>query len=226
MFDLFSSSSGSEGGEGLSKMRADFGQMLDSGRHVFDTAANAFLGGTDLSVIRHDLFATDKRINKAEQQIRRQIVVHASVHGSGDFPGCLVLMSVVKDAERVGDYSKNIFDLAELSPHPPAGAYRDSLIELKDQISVLMADCRVVFDTEDASAAREQIAVAERIEDQCDDKIAELIQSDDDDKMSVTYALAYRYFKRVTSHIFNVMTTVVQPIHKIDFAVKPEKPKS
>ena len=89
-----------------------------------------------------------------------------------------------------------------------------------------MADCRVVFDTEDTAAAREQIAVAEKIEDQCDDKIAELIQSDDDDKMSVTYALAYRYFKRVTSHIFNVMTTVVQPIHKIDFAVKPEKPKS
>ena len=54
-------------------MRTEFGQMLDSGRHIFDTAANAFLGGTDLEVIREDLFATDKRINRAERQIRAAI---------------------------------------------------------------------------------------------------------------------------------------------------------
>ena len=44
MFDWFTSS-GDRGASGLEKMRAEFGQMLDAGRHVFDTAANAFLGG-------------------------------------------------------------------------------------------------------------------------------------------------------------------------------------
>ncbi len=61
MFDWFLSSA-KGGSAGLEKMRAEFGQMLDAGRHVFDTASNAFLGGTDLEVIRQDLFATDKRI--------------------------------------------------------------------------------------------------------------------------------------------------------------------
>ncbi|MEK6248840.1 MAG: PhoU domain-containing protein, partial [Planctomycetales bacterium] len=120
MFDWFSAKTEPAGTVGLEDMRAQFGQMLDAGRHTFDTAANAFLGGTDLEVIRKDLFDTDKRINQAEQRIRREIVVHATVHGAVVFPACLVLMSIVKDAERVGDYSMNIFDLAELTPQPPA----------------------------------------------------------------------------------------------------------
>ena len=98
-------------GVGMERLRAEFGQMLDAGRHVFDIAANAFLGGTDPEVIRKDLFSTDKRINKSERRIRRELVVHATIHGVTHFPGCLVLMSLVKDAERVGDYSKNLFEI-------------------------------------------------------------------------------------------------------------------
>ena len=132
MFDWFKSEGGT-GSVGLQRMRTDFGQMLDSGRHMFDTASNAFLGGTDLEVIREDLFATDKRINRGERQIRRELVVHASVHGATEFPPCLVLMSIVKDAERVGDYGKNLFDLAELTPSVPSGEHRDCLVGLKDR---------------------------------------------------------------------------------------------
>ena len=144
MFSWFSGEN--KGVSGQEKMRAEFGQMLDAGRHIFDAAANAFLGGTDVEVIRPDLFETDKRINHSEQRIRREIVVHATVHGAVSFPACLVLMSVVKDAERLGDYAKNIFDLAELSRNPPAGEFKDDLVKLKDRISLLMASCREAFD--------------------------------------------------------------------------------
>ena len=205
---------------GLQKMRAEFGQMLDAGRHVFDTAANAFLGGTDLDVIRHDLFTTDKRINRAEQQIRREIVVHASVHGATEFPACLVLMSVVKDAERVGDYAKNIFDLAELAPHPPAGEHKDRLVALKDDISRIMATCREIFDSQEDERATELIREAQRMEDLCDNEVRCLIEEASEVEMSPTYVLAYRYFKRVVSHVRNITSSVVQPVDKLDF---PEK---
>ena len=219
MFDWFSGSK-DRGAAGLEEMRAQFGQMLDAGRHVFDTAANAFLGGTDLQVIRNDLFETDKRINRAEQQIRKEIVVHASVHGATVFPACLVLMSVVKDAERVGDYAKNIFDLAELTPSPPTGEYKADLIELKDNISNLMANCREAFDKQDKEQSHELIEQGSAIEDHCDRQLAKLVK-EQEIELSTTYALAYRYFKRVCSHVFNVATTVVQPVHKIDFSEKP-----
>ncbi len=59
MLDWFSREHAS-GSAGLQRMRTEFGQMLDAGRHIFDSASNAFLGGTDVEVIRNDLFDTDK----------------------------------------------------------------------------------------------------------------------------------------------------------------------
>ena len=217
MFEWFTGGRKTASG-GLEKMWAEFGQMLDAGGHIFDTAANAFLGGTDVEVIRRDLFETDKRINRAEQQIRREIVVHASVHGASVFPACLVLMSVVKDAERVGDYAKNIFDLAELTPDPPDGEYKEDLIVLKDRVSSLMADCRVVFDGQDKEDASRLIREAQELEDHCDSQVAKLVRAGREAEMAAAFALAYRYFKRVIAHVFNVATSVVQPIDKLDFS--------
>jgi phosphate uptake regulator len=220
MLDWFSREQTS-GSAGLQRMRTEFGQMLDAGRHIFDAAANAFLGGTDVEVIRNDLFDTDKRINRAEQKIRREIVVHASVHGAAEFAPCLVLMSVVKDAERVGDYAKNIFDLAVLAPHTPSGEHKEKLVALKDRISRLMAAGREVFDSQDSERAAELIRESQRIEDVCDEQVRSLIAGDPQVSMSSAYVLAYRYFKRVASHVRNVTTSVVQPLDKLDFPAKP-----
>jgi len=208
------------GQPGLLKIRTEFGQMLDCGHHAFVTAANAFLGGTDPQVIRDDLFATDKRINRAERQIRRELVVHATVHGAAEFPPCLVLMSIVKDAERIGDNAKNLFDLTELAPNCPQGEQRTALVELKDRIGRLLTGCREIFDSCDREAAKALIVEAKAIEDICDEHVRHLIQHGHGDEMAVTYALTYRFFKRVTSHTRNVASSVVQPVHKLDFTSK------
>jgi len=222
MFEWFLSSTDT-GAPGLERMRAQFGQMLDAGRHIFDTASNAFLGGTDLEVIRQDLFDTDKRINRAEQQIRREIVVHASVHGTTEFPACLVLMSVVKDAERVGDYAKNIFDLAASTPHPPVGEHREQLVKLKDRISGMMATCREIYDARDRDGAAQLIREAQEIEDVCDDHIHGLLAAERQVDLPAAYVLAYRYFKRATSHLRNIASSVIQPLDKLDFPSKPSE---
>lgn len=216
MFKWFSS--GDEHVPGMDRMFAEFGQMLDEGRHLFVTAANAYLGDTDIDVIRQDLFATDKRINRSEQQIRREIVVHTTSHGVNSVPQCLMLMSIVKDAERVGDYAKNMFDLAELTPKPPSGKFRDDLVSLKDRISTLMTSCREAFDFQDEEVAKKLITEAEAIEDHCDKKISQLVTESKNRELGVSYALAYRYFKRVTSHSFNVLTSIVQPLDMLDFS--------
>ncbi|MEA1952572.1 MAG: PhoU domain-containing protein [Planctomycetota bacterium] len=230
MLDWFTSGQEQESA-GLQKLRSEFGQMLDAGRHVFDTAANAFLGGTDLEVIRKDLFSTDKRINKAERQIRRALVVHASIHGASEFPACLVLMSIVKDAERIGDYAKNLFDLAELAPGQPQGEHLEQLVELKDDISHIMATCREIFDADEEEQAKELIRETDRVENRCDEEVRKLIQQGAQDSMNTTYVLAYRYFKRVASHARNVASSIVQPLHKLDFTSKivkegQEEPKT
>ena len=217
MFNWFSQG-GTSGAAGLERMRTQFGQMLDAGRHIFDAASNAFLGGTDVEVIRRDLFDTDKQINRAEQQIRREIVVHNSVHGGSGFTACLVLMSVVKGAERVGDYAKNIFDLAVLAPHTPSGEHRDRLVQLKDRISHCMAACRKIYDSQEEENAAELIRESQEIEDICDQAVDDLVALETQPEMASAYVLAYRYFKRVISHTRNIASSVVLPLDKLDFA--------
>lgn len=216
MFEWFSNLS--SGAAGLDRMRGEFCQMLDAGRHVFDAASNALLGGTDLETIRADLFKTEKRINKSVRRLRREIVVHSSVHGPATFPACLVLMSITKDAERIGDYAKNLFDLAAITPGPPEGERRADLIRLKDRISKLLADCRDAFRNSDRPAALGLIERATQLEDHCDNQQDNVVR--DQPPLAATYALTYRYFKRVASHVFNVLTSVVQPVDRLDFSKK------
>ena len=201
---------------GLDEIMRFFEQMLEDGRHCFDAAANALLGGTDPEVIKEDLWATDKRINRNERRIRRMLITHAAVHGHTEFPVCLALMSLVKDAERIGDYSKNLFDLAALRAGLPEDARKD-LVQLKDTVSRLLAKARNIYDDQDEDGARAFIAECDAIQDECDARVDALILRDDGGGELAAAALTYRYFKRVVSHALNIITSVVVPLDRLDY---------
>ena len=143
---------------GFAEIQRGFTSMLEDGRHIFDAAANALIGGTDPETIRKDLFDTDARINHTEQQIRRQIVVHGTVHGVQSFPSLLVTMSLAKDAERIGDYAKNLFDLAARGPALGTDDEVRKLIEVRDQVSRLLGKARDLYETQDDEGARQFLA--------------------------------------------------------------------
>lgn len=209
------------GGEtpGLLEMDRTFCGMLEDGRHIFDAAANALVGGTDPEAIRQDLFSTDARINAAEQQIRRQIVVHGTVHGARSFPSLLVLMSLAKDAERIGDYAKNLFDLAVLAPDLGGDEEVARLVSLKDRISEVLGRTRAIYEAQEAAQAREALELCGTLQDECDANLVRAVRSEG---CGAGLALASRYMKRVSSHTGNVLTSLVMPLHKIDFYDEPK----
>ena len=94
-----------------------------------------------------------------------------------------------------------------------------------------MAAGREVFDSQEPDRAAELIRESQGIEDVCDQEVRALIAGDPQVSMASAYVLAYRYFKRVTSHVRNITSSVVQPLDKLDFPSKPpsekqtEKPK-
>ena len=51
-------------------------------------------------------------INAYEREVRRKVFTHLAVTGERDLHAGLVLVSVVIDIERIGDYTKNIVELA------------------------------------------------------------------------------------------------------------------
>ncbi|HEX9794732.1 MAG TPA: PhoU domain-containing protein [Planctomycetota bacterium] len=202
--------------DGTQEMRRSFEQMLEDGRHIFDAATNALLGGTDPVVIRDDLWATDKRINHNERQIRRMLMTHAVSYGMSELPFCLSLMSLVKDAERIGDYGKNIFDLAALDLKVLDDS-RSDLVALKDTISKLLVRARNVYDNQRENEARSFLAESDALQSLCDKRTnALLLRTEGGGRLAAT-ALTYRYFKRVVAHAMNIITAVVLPLDQLDY---------
>ena len=193
-----------------------FGQMLEDGRHVFDLAAGALLGGTDVESIREDVWGTDKRINSNERRIRRRILTHLTAYGAEGVGGHLAMMSIVRDAERIGDYAKNLFDLGALGGEVPP-EFREDLIDLRDRVSRMLAKARNIYETEDEVSARAFGLDADAVCRRCDEQIAAIISSDGAGGAAATGALAYRYLKRVTAHSANVVTSVLVPVDQLGY---------
>ena len=55
----------------------------------------------------------DKEINNYQKEVRKKVITHFSVTKNiNEIPSGMVLLSIIIDVERLGDYTKNILDLA------------------------------------------------------------------------------------------------------------------
>ncbi|MDR9450560.1 MAG: PhoU domain-containing protein [Acidimicrobiia bacterium] len=202
----------------LEQIEAQIRQMLVDDRHTFDTAINALIGGTDPELVRKDIHKSDRRVNKAERAVRRQLVVHVSVRGtSADITLVLASMSVVKDAERIGDYSKNIWDIAnsgiDLSDAEDIGV----LMRHRDRISTLIGETARVFGDKDLEAAHNLLRGGDDLQAEYDELIDEQLRTDRPAREAVPRALLYRYYKRIAAHLLNILTSLVMPIDRLDY---------
>lgn len=199
-----------------------FEQMLEDGRYMFETSANTLLAGTDPQAVKEDLWSTDKRINALERRIRRRVITHLTMHGTGAISSDLVLMSIVKDAERIGDYCKNIFDLSLMGKEIAPEA-REDLLECKSTITRLLAKARNIYKSEDPEDAKAFIAQADALAKHCDAQAVAMVKREDVDGNSAVTALAYRYFKRTIAHALNIITSLVVPVDQLDYYDEDEE---
>jgi phosphate transport system protein len=210
----------SDGGEGdrLEEIERTILQMLADDRHSFDMACAALIGGADPETVGPDLRETDHRVNVAEQKVRRKLVVHASVHGTlADIPPLLVYMSIVKDIERIGDYAKNIFDLAVVGANFSDADDRDDLVRYRDRISELITECGQVFYERNAERATELLTECDEMADEFDDVVDSLVVTDKPGSIAVPRALYYRHNKRIVGHLMNLLSAVIMPLDMLDY---------
>ena len=183
-------------------------QMLLDCRHTFDLAINALVGGTEPSSVGKQISKTDVGVNKAQRRVRKELVVHASVQGAAaDLPMALSSMSIVKDAERIGDYAKNIWDIANAGIDLTEAADIDQLIKYRDRTSKMIGETARVFRERDVDAAHRMIQESDAIQDEYDAGVRKLLDGDTPEAPdAVARALLYRYLKRITAHAMNVLT--------------------
>ena len=206
------------GDENLDPIETKINQMLADSRHAFDAAANSVLGGTDPEVVGPDLHTTDRGINELEREIRRELVVHASVHGTAvDIPLIMTYMNVVKDVERIGDYAKNIYDLAAQGADFTTAGDLGELVSYRDRVSELISEVAGVFHERSEDEARRLVDEGDQLLDEFDRHVRDLVESDAPSRRGVPRALLYRYYKRIVAHLMNVLSAVIMPVDQLDY---------
>ncbi len=203
-------------------------QMLDMDLAMYEASVES-LRRSDTTEIAIDIYKMDKQINAYERDVRKKVMTHLAVTGSADLVSGLVLVSVVIDIERIGDYTKNIFDLARNHPKRlTAGSAEEELCRTEATVTRRFSDMITAFKNSDEKMARiimdeykGEVSVA------CDNithgvvngKIRDLATSE-----GAAVALYARYLKRIAAHSRNIITSVVNPFDRIGYPYKDAQP--
>ena len=119
----------------IKKVVGEFGEMLSDTEYLFTHAWEALIGEAVIDQIPQPFYDKDIAVNSREREIRRMLVQHLSIYSKPDIPGCLAMMSLVKDAERIGvlnrlvtadELEKETLELAAKIANGPPVAIRET----------------------------------------------------------------------------------------------------
>ena len=196
-------------------------EMLDIDLTMFKTSIHS-LRKSDSAAINIDIYEMDKKINEFERDVRRKVMTHLAVGGKEDIGSGLVLVSVVIDIERIGDYTKNIYDLAVNHPKKLNGnSVEDRLTEIEKISFNLFEESTRAFKNQDIEKARDLMGdYKEHISEQSDALTNDIITGTIRDLETGTAAavgLYARYLKRIAAHSRNLISSIVNPFEKIGY---------
>jgi phosphate uptake regulator len=198
-------------------------EMLDITRAMFLEAKDS-LRHRDDSEIDLEIKNKDKEVNSYEREVRRNVFNHLAVSGAADLPSGLALVSIIIDIERLGDYAKNMVELA--LDHPGklhGGSYEETITRIENAVEDNFVKTRQCCIEGDDKAALELLNKYSWVNDACDETAVAIVKEQDQSVRSgdaAALALYVRWLKRINSHLRNVTTSVVNPFDRIGFQPK------
>jgi hypothetical protein len=201
-----------KGESGMGHITAEIVSILGDARHSFDVATGAVLGGDSSEHVADDIASTDERINRTEHALRRELIVHVSVHGAVDIGQVLGYTLLIKKVERIGDQAKNIFDLATEGVSLAGADDLDEYVSAQQTISAMFATAAALLLDPDEQAIAEFRAHAETQRNVHDARIRELLHSDEPGYHAVPRAILHRYLKRIAANLAGIASTVIDPM--------------
>ena len=203
----------------LAAMGENFARMLKLAHEMTLVAGDIFFGRKAVPEERKRIYEQDIQVNQLERTVRKQVVTHLSVQGNTpDVPYCLLLMSLVKDVERLGDYAKNVSELADFCPEKlPDDEIVGELRSIRRWIEKAFEEAAEVFATSDRERALRLIQEGRDITHRCDALIERIAHANYDTNTTTALVLGTRYYKRIGAHLLNVLSSVVMPVHKVDY---------
>lgn len=202
----------------LSEALEEVERMLIVAKDMFSFSLRVLM---DKEKEKEDIYKIDRELNKLQRNVRRKILEHLSINPQQDVTSCLVLITIVIDIERIGDYSKNLIELSHKYPQRLKGKYIEKIREIERDIEELFDGTIDAFNNADIDLAKQVMERHARIAIRCEKIMEELIE---DRKISpgvgIIYALLARYLKRVSAHLKNIASSVANPFHRLGYKPK------
>jgi phosphate uptake regulator len=203
----------------LGQMWSEMEEMLRDAVEMYRPIAEVLSGREEMTQAIHDkVYDTDKRINHLQRKVRKQLVEHLLMAPGSDVPISLVLMSITKDAERLGDYCKNLLEVAEAMKEPLGkGSHAEQINGLLTDVGALFEPIATATVRSDKEMAAKSVARGRELAGRCGCLIDDLLEAELPTREAVLLALAARYLKRIALHLTNIASSVVMPLHRLDY---------
>ena len=195
-------------------------QMLLDVKEMYDMAVPS-LRQNDVPCDPGEIQKRDKVINRYERQVRRDVYIHMVMTDNPDRYTALVLLNIIIDIERIGDYAKNIVELASWYPARLTGGRMETDLETVEQgVSDFLEKVYLVFRDSNEELARQLLEKYTGVAQICDRRIMELISCSECElspNEAVATAAYFRFLKRINAHCITIATAVVNPFDRIGF---------
>ncbi len=198
-------------------------EMLKLSQDMFIESVKHLRQNEDKSVLQ-ELKKRDWEINAFQKTVRRKVFTHYTVIGDrSDITNGLILVNIVIDIERVGDYAKNIVELALNHPeHLISEDLSDDLHFIEQTVHSRFAKTVEAIESQNIDIAKSLKASYKHEVSKISDNIVNAIISGDlqfgAECTTASIALYARYLKRIGSHLNNIATSLVNPFDTIGYA--------
>jgi phosphate transport system protein len=164
------------------------------------------------------LKAHDKDVNRGERAVRRMIVEHLTINPGKDVSGCLAVMIMAKDLERIGDHSRNIFRVGmRINGSICDYALHSRLDTIQKGIGSMLSRLERAIPESDEQLARNILLTYQETKQQTKDLEAALFETPMDTVEAVNTTLLTRFFTRLNAHVGNATSAIIFPLEDIDF---------
>ncbi len=202
----------------LSVAYKEVGRMLLIAKNMYYYSMNVLLEGQQE---KRDLYKEDQELNKLQIDVRRKVLEHLAISPNQDITPSLVLISIIIDIERIGDYSKNLLELSHKYPEKMEGTYVKEIIKLKKVVDDNFEKTIEAFTKCNKELGKKVMESHAEIAKKCEAIVERLVDDPHiGSRLGIIYALLARYLKRVSAHLKNVSSSVVNPFHRLGY--RPE----
>jgi phosphate uptake regulator len=206
----------------IDECRAETLEMIHNTQEMFVFVERA-LHDAESEHVKSRVKTMDLEVNRLQRSVRRKIYQHLVLSKGKDLLSSLQLHDIVNEIERVGDYSKNIAELAEMIPQGVNwGAYDEGMTTARTQL-LEMFDCTFrTVEGNDKTHGRKCDDLYHQIARFCDATLGKVVTAPRDgdarvDRTALALALMLRYMKRVAAHLRNTVQTIMDPYTRIGY---------